>query len=222
MNSSDEWPAHEVTLNTFFISRYEVTQHLFEAVMGYNPSYSAYWGDSYLPVEQVPWSDAIRFCNGEPSRLAGLRPCYIIADTGDYVTWDTRANGYRLPTEAEWEYAASGGRDDVGCPYADRADPDAVGWHWGNTSSDGFWEIVKEVGFRTSTDQAMHSLLLCKTFDQIMLVFPDSTDQVVGHADVECAITLTGENLDVVLLHCHTLDSCMRGNDIRHVGAIHA
>ncbi len=106
--ANDETPTHEVTVSSFFISKYEVTQELYQSVMGNNPSY--FTGDIYKPVELVSWYDAVEFCNAL-STQKGLTPCYTI--NGDNTTCDWDANGYRLPTEAEWEYAArSGGRDD--------------------------------------------------------------------------------------------------------------
>jgi formylglycine-generating enzyme required for sulfatase activity len=100
---SDELPTHEVTLSSFYISNYEVTQELYLEVMGTNPSYFS--GDN-LPVEEVSWYDAVEFCNALSQR-EGLTPAYTISGTS--VTWNQNANGYRLPTEAEWEYAAGGG-----------------------------------------------------------------------------------------------------------------
>lgn len=94
---------HNVTVSNFYIGRYEVTQKQYEEVMGENPS--NFKGDN-LPVENVSWYDAIEFCN-KLSQNEGLTPVYTI--DGDNVSWDRSANGYRLPTEAEWEYAARAG-----------------------------------------------------------------------------------------------------------------
>ena len=106
---------HEVTLtNGFYLCDHEVTQSEWHAVMGWN---NAYFRGSDLPVEQVTWFDAVAYCNARSVR-EGLVPAYTIAAPLNYlgdhllsavVTWDTTATGYRLPTEAEWEYACRAG-----------------------------------------------------------------------------------------------------------------
>jgi formylglycine-generating enzyme required for sulfatase activity len=93
----------QVTITSFYIAKYEVTQREYENVMGKNPSY---FKGSNLPVENVSWFDAIEYCNAL-SRREGLNLAYTITGSGSsrVVTWNRNANGYRLPTEEEWVYA---------------------------------------------------------------------------------------------------------------------
>ena len=100
---ADDEIQHQVKVSTFFIGKYEVTQKEWRELMGNNPS--EFRGDN-LPVEQVSWYEAIEYCN-KRSRREGLAPAYTI--NGANVIWNRRADGYRLPTEAEWEYACRAG-----------------------------------------------------------------------------------------------------------------
>ncbi|MFW5627728.1 MAG: bifunctional serine/threonine-protein kinase/formylglycine-generating enzyme family protein [Candidatus Cloacimonadaceae bacterium] len=108
----EEEPYHEVIISSFLISRYQVTQEQWNNIMNKNPS--NFKGDS-LPVEQVSWCDAIKYCN-KLSIKEGLMPCY--SGSGDNIICNWEANGYRLPTEAEWEYAARGGQKSADNMYA--------------------------------------------------------------------------------------------------------
>ena len=134
-NSKDnEKPVHTVTITGFYMGKYEVTQKEWTAVMGSNPS--NFKGDN-LPVEQVSWFEAVDFCN-RLSQKEGLTPAYTISGSGDSrtVTWNRNANGYRLPTEAEWEYTARGGNGSPGnYTYAGSNNADEVAWHYGNSGS---------------------------------------------------------------------------------------
>jgi len=118
----EEHPQHEVRITRpFYLDVTEVTQAQYEVVMGINPSYYSATGDGkdkvagqstgQHPVEEVSWLDAVKFCN-KLSELEGRKPFYEI-DGETVRVPDWRAPGYRLPTEAEWEYACAGAPGDL-------------------------------------------------------------------------------------------------------------
>jgi len=103
-SENDANPTRQVKISSFYMDANEVTQASYTALMGINPSK---FNGSQQPVERTRWTDAARYCNAR-SKKEGLTPCY------DEKTWkcDFNATGYRLPTEAEWEYASRAGNTD--------------------------------------------------------------------------------------------------------------
>ena len=108
----DEFPAHIVTLSDYYICTTEVTQQLWRAVMGSNPSY--YTGDVLCPVERVTWNNCQTFIT-KLNEMTG--------------------QNFRMPTEAEWEFAARGGNKSQGYKYAGSNDVNEVAWNMNNSSS---------------------------------------------------------------------------------------
>ena len=111
---NDSSPVHNVTVSAFQMMRTEVPQWLYTAVMGKEGEEIRTKGDNF-PVDRISWDKAVAFCN-KLSIIAGLTPCY--SGKGRATTCNFNANGYRLPTEAEWEYAARGGKNNSPFKYS--------------------------------------------------------------------------------------------------------
>ncbi len=126
----NEYPAHQVTLSSFSIGQTEVTQALWQAVMGNNPS--SFSIDDELPVEQVSWED-----------------CQVFITKLNQMT----GKQFRLPTEAEWEYAALGGNKSKGCKYSGSNDVNEVAWYWMNCGS-----ITHPVGTKKANELGVYDM----------------------------------------------------------------
>ena len=129
----DEFPVHTVKINDFYIGKYEVTIEEFTGFCR-TAGLNLPGGDPKMPVTNVSWTDACMYCNWL-SRLKYLDRCYKILrspKTGNIkIILDKTANGYRLPTEAEWEYVARGGSNRKHYAYSGSNNADEVAWYAG-------------------------------------------------------------------------------------------
>ncbi|WP_110934119.1 formylglycine-generating enzyme family protein [Paenibacillus bouchesdurhonensis] len=166
INKNSNYYGRKEAISSFYIGKYEVTQKEWMEVMGSNPS--GFQGD-HLPVEMVSWYDAVEYCN-QRSIQEGLEPYYNInknkvdrnnKSEHDPIKWtvtiNVEANGYRLPTEAEWEYAASGGQASKSYTYSGNNNADEVAWYWRNAGDkylSGDWNWPKIESNKNKTKSA--------------------------------------------------------------------
>ena len=114
------------SIQSFKLSKFPVTQLDYNHLMGKSPS--EFKGELF-PVESVTWLEAILFCN-RLSEIKNLTPCYVIGENHEQVSFSTSSNGFRLPTEAEWEYACKAG--EVNPRYGEI---DKIAWYKDNSDA---------------------------------------------------------------------------------------
>jgi formylglycine-generating enzyme len=134
-----------VELTPYLLAAVPVTQAQYGQIAAPRPSDAH--GD-HVPVTNVSWLDAVRFCN-TLSQREGLAPAYRRASDADRIEWDEAANGYRLPTEAEWEHACRAGT--TGPRYGPL---DEIAWYRGNSG-----EHIHDVGGKRPNDWGLYDLL---------------------------------------------------------------
>jgi sulfatase modifying factor 1 len=134
-SDTDENKQRQVTINNFELSKFEVTVWQWRAFvkatkskMPEKPSWN--WKDNF-PITHITWEQAIAYCNWL-SKEEKLQPVYL--KKGPNYVFNIKANGYRLPTEAEWEYAAKGGKLSKATKYSGGNSPDRVAWHKANSN----------------------------------------------------------------------------------------
>ncbi len=138
--------AHQtVPIDGFLLGSIPVTQALYHSVVGTNPS--AFSGEAH-PVEMVSWMDAVQFCNRLSAR-DGLEPYYRLADDPDHVVGIPHCNGYRLPSEAEWQFACQEGKDQTRYGALEKT-------AWYKDNSDG---STHPVGQKTANAFGLHDML---------------------------------------------------------------
>ncbi|MEV8635059.1 SUMF1/EgtB/PvdO family nonheme iron enzyme [Streptosporangium sp. NPDC051023] len=140
----------KVEVGAFLLEPCPVTRELYHDVRGEAPTSPAGSAGPRTPVTEVSWMDAVRFCN-LLSREAGVDPCYSMGDDpdGQDVVCDGEADGYRLPSEAEWEYACRAGTS--GVRYGEL---DEIAWHRGNSGGE-----VHDVATKAPNAWGLHDMI---------------------------------------------------------------
>lgn len=135
----------QVELKPFCLSKYPVTQALFSQISGNNP---ARFAGTHRPVEHISWYDAVQFCN-QISAYFDLRPVYQSGESKDHVTEDPAADGFRLPHDAEWQFAVLGGQSSP--LYGEIGQ---IAWYKQNSGG-----TTHEVGLKTANAYGLYDML---------------------------------------------------------------
>jgi sulfatase modifying factor 1 len=146
----NEAPRRRIRLSPFAIARVPVTRGLYRKVMGRGPSEWNDADDDRLPADLISWEDAARFCNALSER-SERRPCYRESKQGWTCDWS--AEGYRLPTEAEWEYACRAGTDTPWFWDPDEIGAEAHAWYAANSG-----DKVHPVGTKAANPWGLHDM----------------------------------------------------------------
>lgn len=181
----DEKPRHQVTLSTYYIGQTEVTQALWQAVMGSNPSY--FTGNSQRPVEKVSWNDCQVFIQ-KLNQLTGKR--------------------FALPTEAQWEFASRGGNKSKGYKYAGGNNIEVVAWYDGNSGERSHPVATKQPNELGLYDMSGNVWEWCQ--DWYGVYTQSSATNPMGPSAGSVRVYRGGSWIDIAL-HCRS--SC-RGDDI--------
>ncbi|NVO02829.1 MAG: SUMF1/EgtB/PvdO family nonheme iron enzyme [Bacteroidetes bacterium] len=134
-----------VDIESFFLAKYPISQESYFEITGDSPS--TFKGD-LKPVETISWKEAILFCNLLSKKMK-LNPCYAFQNRSEVIEFDKNANGFRLPTEAEWEYACKAGMSE-----ARNDELDKIAWYKENSGGE-----TKDIGLKMPNSWGLYDML---------------------------------------------------------------